>query len=164
MAWSCCTISNERWRLYCEQTLFHPSLSLITYTNFTLLKQRTPLLARDNAFHQRFQEVSSGNMVSCPLLIVAYNSPSCGHYWGLSGLLLAIPLYGPWYGLSALRGSVQAKDEFLFPLASVYLVGFHLPHRILMLHILTQLLNLIILYTHSSPKSPISFAISSLGA
>lgn len=46
---------------------------------------------------------------------------NCGHYWGLSGLLLAVPLYGPWYSLRALRGTIQAKDEFLYPLVSVFL-------------------------------------------
>merc|ERR1712093_61179 len=43
------------------------------------------------------------------------------HYWGLSGLMLAIPLYGPWYGASAVRGTLQAKDEFLFPMLGTWL-------------------------------------------
>lgn len=36
--------------------------------------------------------------------------------------MLAIPLYGPWYSLRALRGSLQAKEEFLYPLVGVFLV------------------------------------------
>lgn len=58
-----------------------------------------------------------------PLLIFGLAINSCGHYWGLSGLMLAIPLYGPWYSLRALRGSLQAKEEFLYPLVGVFLVG-----------------------------------------
>ncbi|BGP49305.1 Very-long-chain enoyl-CoA reductase [Rhodotorula kratochvilovae] len=46
-----------------------------------------------------------------PLLNLFKNS---GHYWGLSGVLLAVPLYGPWNGAARLAGTVQATDAWLW--------------------------------------------------
>ncbi|BGP56307.1 hypothetical protein JCM8202_005294 [Rhodotorula sphaerocarpa] len=37
-----------------------------------------------------------------------------GHYWGLSGVLLAAPLYGPWNGALALRSSRLESDAWLY--------------------------------------------------
>ncbi|GAA5873005.1 hypothetical protein JCM3774_004895 [Rhodotorula dairenensis] len=37
-----------------------------------------------------------------------------GHYWGLSGVLLAAPLYGPWNGASALKGSRLESHAWLY--------------------------------------------------
>ncbi|GAA6023977.1 hypothetical protein JCM10207_006840, partial [Rhodosporidiobolus poonsookiae] len=36
------------------------------------------------------------------------------HYWGLSGVLLAAPLYGPWNSASALAGTVRDRDGWLY--------------------------------------------------
>ncbi|TNY24417.1 3-oxo-5-alpha-steroid 4-dehydrogenase-domain-containing protein [Rhodotorula diobovata] len=46
-----------------------------------------------------------------PILNLFKNS---GHYWGLSGVLLAAPLYGPWNGAARLAGSVQDGDAWLY--------------------------------------------------
>ncbi|GAA5914465.1 hypothetical protein JCM6882_003027 [Rhodosporidiobolus microsporus] len=37
-----------------------------------------------------------------------------GHYWGLSGLLLAAPLYGPWNGADRVAGSVLDNDKWIY--------------------------------------------------
>ncbi|GAA5825231.1 hypothetical protein JCM11251_006154 [Rhodosporidiobolus azoricus] len=36
------------------------------------------------------------------------------HYWGLSGLLLAAPLYGPWNGAERVAGSVLDSDKWIY--------------------------------------------------
>ncbi|KAI5475362.1 enoyl reductase [Pseudohyphozyma bogoriensis] len=36
-----------------------------------------------------------------------------GHYWGLSGLLLAVPLYGPWNSAQKLAGTLRANDNYI---------------------------------------------------
>ncbi|GAA5990245.1 hypothetical protein JCM11641_001797 [Rhodosporidiobolus odoratus] len=43
-----------------------------------------------------------------------------GHYWGLSGLLLAAPLYGPWNGSSALEGSIRDSNVWLYGWTTVW--------------------------------------------
>ncbi|ORY70636.1 3-oxo-5-alpha-steroid 4-dehydrogenase-domain-containing protein [Leucosporidium creatinivorum] len=55
-----------------------------------------------------------------PVFNVFKNS---GHYWGLSGLLIAAPLYGPWNGASALAGSTRASDNWIYGWAGVWLFG-----------------------------------------
>ncbi|GAA5871081.1 hypothetical protein JCM1840_007585 [Sporobolomyces johnsonii] len=37
-----------------------------------------------------------------------------GHYWGLSGLLLAAPLYGPWNGAARVAGTVRDQDQWIY--------------------------------------------------
>ncbi|GAA5980145.1 hypothetical protein JCM21900_005774, partial [Sporobolomyces salmonicolor] len=37
-----------------------------------------------------------------------------GHYWGLSGLLLAAPLYGPWNGAARVAGTVRNQDQWIY--------------------------------------------------
>ncbi|GAA5848936.1 hypothetical protein JCM8547_006393 [Rhodosporidiobolus lusitaniae] len=36
------------------------------------------------------------------------------HYWGLSGLLLAAPLFGPWNGAARLAGTIQDSDAWIY--------------------------------------------------
>ncbi|BGP17382.1 hypothetical protein JCM10213_002865 [Rhodosporidiobolus nylandii] len=43
-----------------------------------------------------------------------------GHYWGLSGLLLAAPLYGPWNGAKALSGTVFESDKWIWGWAGLW--------------------------------------------
>ncbi|GAA5926574.1 trans-2-enoyl-CoA reductase (NADPH) TSC13 [Sporobolomyces koalae] len=42
------------------------------------------------------------------------------HYWGLSGVLLAAPLYGPWNGAARLSGSVLSNDKYLYFWAALW--------------------------------------------
>jgi very-long-chain enoyl-CoA reductase len=42
------------------------------------------------------------------------------HYWGLSGVLLAAGIYGPWASRSALKGTIQSQDSFLYACAGVW--------------------------------------------
>ncbi|GAA5999672.1 trans-2-enoyl-CoA reductase (NADPH) TSC13 [Rhodotorula paludigena] len=37
-----------------------------------------------------------------------------GHYWGLSGILLAVPLYGPWNGAARVAGTTLDSDSWLY--------------------------------------------------
>ncbi|GAA6040317.1 hypothetical protein JCM8097_009417 [Rhodosporidiobolus ruineniae] len=46
-----------------------------------------------------------------------------GHYWGLSGLLLAAPLYGPWNGAAKLAGSIQETDAWIYGWAALWAIG-----------------------------------------
>ncbi|GAA5823672.1 hypothetical protein JCM10212_007092 [Sporobolomyces blumeae] len=46
-----------------------------------------------------------------PILNIFKNS---GHYWGLSGVLLAVPLYGPWNGAARLVGTVRDSNNWLY--------------------------------------------------
>ncbi|GAA5901278.1 trans-2-enoyl-CoA reductase (NADPH) TSC13 [Sporobolomyces salmoneus] len=46
-----------------------------------------------------------------PILNIFKNS---AHYWGLSGVLLAVPLYGPWNGQSRLSNSILSNDKYLY--------------------------------------------------
>ena len=43
------------------------------------------------------------------------------HYWILSGVLLAIPLYGPWNSWPSLNDSFRNTAEYLYPLVGVWL-------------------------------------------
>ena len=52
---------------------------------------------------------------------------SCGHYWGLSGLLLAPPLYGPWNGAQAVAGSVRSNDNYIYACVAIWAVCRPLP-------------------------------------
>ncbi|GAA5847161.1 hypothetical protein JCM5353_004985 [Sporobolomyces roseus] len=45
-----------------------------------------------------------------PILNLFKNS---AHYWGLSGILLAVPLYGPWNGASRLSSSILSNPTYL---------------------------------------------------
>ncbi|KAK4055854.1 3-oxo-5a-steroid 4- dehydrogenase [Microbotryomycetes sp. JL221] len=45
------------------------------------------------------------------------------HYWGLSGLLIAGPLYGPWNGARALRLSVRSQDNWIFGWVALWAFG-----------------------------------------
>ncbi|GAA5949088.1 hypothetical protein JCM3765_004008 [Sporobolomyces pararoseus] len=46
-----------------------------------------------------------------PILNIFKNS---AHYWGLSGVLLAAPLYGPWNGQLRLSSSILSNDTYLY--------------------------------------------------
>ncbi len=48
---------------------------------------------------------------------------SCGHYWGLSGLLLAPPLYGPWNGAKAVAGTIRADDTYIKVCVAIWTVS-----------------------------------------
>lgn len=48
---------------------------------------------------------------------------SSGHYWGLSGLLIAAPLYGPWNGARALAGTARASDNWIYGWVAAWLVS-----------------------------------------
>ncbi|SCZ87477.1 BZ3500_MvSof-1268-A1-R1_Chr2-2g04943 [Microbotryum saponariae] len=48
---------------------------------------------------------------------------SCGHYWGLSGLLLAPPLYGPWNGAQALKGTIRDTDKWIYAWVALWAFG-----------------------------------------
>lgn len=47
---------------------------------------------------------------------------SSGHYWGLSGVLLAAPLYGPWNGAAALKGTRLESDAWLYGWTALWAV------------------------------------------
>ncbi|KAK4049129.1 3-oxo-5a-steroid 4- dehydrogenase [Microbotryomycetes sp. JL201] len=55
-----------------------------------------------------------------PMFNVYKNS---AHYWGLSGLLIAAPLYGPWNGAKALGTSVRNQDNWIYGWAALWLYG-----------------------------------------
>ncbi|KAL8278874.1 hypothetical protein RQP46_008745 [Phenoliferia psychrophenolica] len=43
-----------------------------------------------------------------------------GHYWGLSGLLIAIPLYGPWNSAEKLAGTLRANPNWIYGTVGVW--------------------------------------------
>ncbi|SCV70314.1 BQ2448_1708 [Microbotryum intermedium] len=45
------------------------------------------------------------------------------HYWGLSGLLLAPPLYGPWNSAQALKGTVRDTDKWIYAWVALWAFG-----------------------------------------
>lgn len=55
-----------------------------------------------------------------PILNIFKN---CGHYWGLSGLLIAIPLYGPWNGATAVANTVRANDTYINVCTAIWAVS-----------------------------------------
>ncbi|GAA6021418.1 hypothetical protein JCM11491_006702 [Sporobolomyces phaffii] len=52
-----------------------------------------------------------------PILNIFKNS---AHYWGLSGVLLAAPLYGPWNGAARLSTSVLSNDTYLYSFVALW--------------------------------------------
>ena len=43
------------------------------------------------------------------------------HYWILSGVLLAIPLYGPWNSWASLSSSFRNTPEYLYPFVGIWI-------------------------------------------
>uniref|UniRef100_A0A0K3CGB4 BY PROTMAP: gi/472580643/gb/EMS18427.1/ enoyl reductase [Rhodosporidium toruloides NP11] gi/647397130/emb/CDR39923.1/ RHTO0S04e12068g1_1 [Rhodosporidium toruloides] n=1 Tax=Rhodotorula toruloides TaxID=5286 RepID=A0A0K3CGB4_RHOTO len=43
-----------------------------------------------------------------------------GHYWGLSGILLAAPLYGPWNGAARLIGTSRDSESWIYGWAALW--------------------------------------------
>lgn len=81
--------------------------------------QRSSLLQGD---HARLPHRSQVRRHVAALSVASRTLRSAGHYWLISGLLLAYPFYGPWNSASAVNGTLRAKDEYIWPLISVWIV------------------------------------------
>lgn len=55
-----------------------------------------------------------------PILNLFKNS---GHYWGLSGLVLAIPIYGPWNSAARLSGTLRDETAWIVGTVAIWTFG-----------------------------------------
>lgn len=111
---------------------------------------------------QHYQEV---RRIAFPLLYLSDIATddvtllhSSGHYWGLSGLLLAVPLYAPSNGAKALYDTIQDKDAWLFGWSALWAVRLDSTSPLFLDE--SSLLSPLRYYLPRPPALSISFVVS----
>lgn len=76
-----------------------------------------------NLFKKYVSELGAPSILADDRQLICFASSSCGHYWGLSGIALAVPLYGPWHSAEAIgRTDIQNNTLYLGACLAVFFV------------------------------------------